>query len=102
MLAEIRRIVTEDVSSRITQYDVMYEAITNAIHANATKVTCTLHSVDIPLEGDEGALGSKKLDNITICDNGDGLNTINYESFCKYRTEHKKNLGCKGVGRFIF
>ena len=37
MLAEIRRIVIEDVSNRIHQYDVMHEAITNAIHANATE-----------------------------------------------------------------
>jgi len=102
MLAEIKRIVTEDVSNRITQYDVLYEAITNAIHANATSVICTLHSVNIPLEGDEGALASKKLDTIKVLDNGDGLTTVNYESFCKYRTEHKKALGCKGVGRFIF
>lgn len=102
MLAEIRRIVTEDVSIRITQYDVLFEAITNAIHANASHVICALHSIAIPMEDDAGKLGDKKLDNITVWDNGDGLDKTNYESFCKYRTEHKKALGCKGVGRFIF
>lgn len=102
MLADIKRIVTEDVSSRITQYDVLYEAITNAIHANATTVTCTLYSSTVQMEDDEDVLSDKKLDNITISDNGDGLNQTNYDSFCKYRTEHKKALGCKGVGRFTF
>jgi hypothetical protein len=102
MLADIRRIVNEDVSSRITQYDVIYEAITNAIHANATKIVCTLDSLDNLLKEDEVDLLTRRVDAITVCDNGDGLNDINYNSFCKYRTELKIKLGCKGVGRFIF
>lgn len=102
MLADIKRIVNEDVSSRITQYDVIYEAITNAIHANATKIVCTLDSLDNLLKEDEVDLTNRRVDAITVWDNGDGLNDINYNSFCKYRTELKIKLGCKGVGRFIF
>ncbi len=44
MLADIKRIVNEDVSNRVTQYDVIFEAITNSVHANATKIKCTLDS----------------------------------------------------------
>lgn len=79
-----------------------YEAITNAIHANATKIVCTLDSLDNLLKEDEVDLANRRVDSITVWDNGDGLNDINYKSFCKYRTELKIKLGCKGVGRFIF
>ncbi len=33
---------------------------------------------------------------------GTDLSKKNYESFCKYRSEYKIDLGCKGVGRFVF
>lgn len=102
MLAEIRRIVNEDISNRVTQYDVLFEAITNAIHANATHIICKLNSSDNPIKEENIEIISKKVDNISITDNGDGLNKENYNSFCKYRTEHKKAFGCKGVGRFVF
>ncbi|MEI6347259.1 MAG: hypothetical protein WCP69_04845 [Bacteroidota bacterium] len=103
MLAEIRRIVNEDISSRVSQYDVIFEAITNAIHANATNIICTFHTGEYTLkEHDVIEIANKKVDDITIFDNGDGFNTSNYNSFCKYRTDLKKDLGCKGVGRFVF
>lgn len=38
MYAEIKRIVDEDISPRMTQIDVINEAITNAIHADATEI----------------------------------------------------------------
>ena len=102
MLAEISRIVAEDISIRTNQYDVLHDAIINAIQANATKITCILSSNDNLLEANGTELTENKVDTITIIDNGNGMNQENYESFCKYRTNHKKELGCKGVGRFIF
>tara|TARA_R110002033_G_scaffold46013_2_gene90301 strand:+ start:9620 stop:11575 length:1956 start_codon:yes stop_codon:yes gene_type:complete len=102
MLAEISRIVTEDISNRVTQYDVLFEAITNAIHANATTIKCYLNSNDSQLTDDTKEIGSIRVDSIKIIDNGDGLTDENYKSFSKYRTEFKKALGCKGVGRFVF
>lgn len=102
MLAEISRIVTEDISNRVTQYDVLFEAITNAIHANATSIRCYLNSNDSQLTEEEKEIGVIRLDTIRITDNGDGLTDENYKSFSKYRTEFKKALGCKGVGRFVF
>lgn len=102
MLAEISRIVNEDISNRVTQYDVLFEAITNAIHANATNIRCYLNCNDNMLTDDEKVLGSIRVDTIRLVDNGDGLTDENYQSFSKYRTEFKKALGCKGVGRFVF
>ena len=45
MFAEMKRIVDEDISSRVSQYDVIFEAITNAIHANATTIDCVFNSL---------------------------------------------------------
>lgn len=102
MLAVISRIVSEDISIRVTQYDVLFEAIINAIHAKASKIVCRLNSSDNPMKENGLEIINKKVDTITISDNGEGLNNDNYNSFCKYRTEYKKELGCKGVGRFVF
>ena len=104
MLAEISRIVNEDISNRVTQYDVLYEAITNAIHANATEIVCQLKGYDPTIKEAESntELYKRKVDHIIITDNGDGLNEDNYSSFCKYRSDFKKKLGGKGVGRFVY
>ncbi len=42
MLAETRRIVNENISILVSQYDVLFEAITNAIYPKATKITCKI------------------------------------------------------------
>ena len=102
MLTDISRIVNEDISNRINQYDVLYEAIINSIHANATEIICKLISFDNPQKEEDKEVLPRRLDSITIADNGDGLNDENYKSFCEYRTGYKKDLGCKGVGRFVF
>jgi len=102
MFAEIRRIVDEDISIRVSQYDVIFEALTNAIHANATSIECSLDTHDNLIADGERTFAKKRVDSIIISDNGDGLNDRNYDSFCKYRSDHKKELGCKGVGRFVF
>jgi hypothetical protein len=102
MLAEISRIVSEDISSRVSQYDVLYEAIINSIHANATDIKCYLSTSDNFLNEDGQEIGTIRLDSLRIVDNGDGLTDENYKSFSKYRTDYKKKLGCKGVGRFVF
>jgi len=102
MLAEIRRIVNEDISSRVTQYDVLYEAITNAIHANSKEIVCRFNSFDIPIKENETEIIRRKVDTISVKDDRDGSTTDNYNSFCKYRSDYKKALGGKGVGRFVF
>jgi len=102
MLADISRIVNEDISPRVTQYDVLFEAVTNAIHANATEIKCYLNTTQNQLKEEDKELGAIKVDTIKIIDNGDGLTDKNFASFSTYRTEHKKELGCKGVGRFVF
>lgn len=100
--ANIRRIVAEDISIRVDQFSVLFEIITNAIYANATEIKCELNSFDTPIEFDPQNPAKKRLDTITVTDNGDGFDDDNYKSFSTYRTERNKNLGCKGVGRLIY
>lgn len=102
MLAEISRIVNEDISNRVNQYDVLFESITNSIHANSTSIKCYLNCNNMVADDGEESIGTIKLDTIKVIDNGDGLTDDNYKSFSKYRTKFKKELGCKGVGRFVF
>jgi hypothetical protein len=102
MRADIRRIVSEDVSPRVNQYNVVYEAVTNSIQAGATRVVCTFNSNDNPIQDDGILVVQKRVDSITIVDDGLGFNGSKYESFCTYRSEANKELGCKGVGRLIF
>ena len=78
MLAEISRIVTEDISNRVTQYDVLFEAITNSIHANSTNIKCFLNSYDSQLTDDTKEIGSIRVDKIKIIDNGDGSFTVSF------------------------
>lgn len=100
--ANIRRIVAEDISIRVDQFSVLFEIITNAIYANATEIRCELNSFDTPIEFDPQTPAKKRLDTITVIDNGDGFDDENYKSFSTYRTERNKDLGCKGVGRLIY
>jgi hypothetical protein len=73
------------------------EAIINSIQANATKI-----EIDFDLESDLGADSKKKINTITIKDNGDGFNDNNIKSFTTYMSSFKENSGCKGLGRFAF
>ena len=103
MLTNIKRVVEEEVSNRTTQMSVLYEAIINAIHANSKHIICRLSSAEGLLKSEEEEVVERKVDDIEIEDDGDGFGDANYESFCKYRTDHKQDeFGCKGVGRFVF
>lgn len=99
--AEIKRIV-EDISIRVNQNDVILEAITNAIQANATKIDCYFDLNENPIDFEEFDNNKRKVDKIIIQDNGDGMNDNNYNSFINYRSDYKAELGCKGIGRFLF
>jgi len=82
--------------------DVICEAVTNAIHANANKIICRLSTDQAVLKTEEGEIAPRKVIAIDVEDNGDGFTDSNYKSFGQYRTAHKVSLGCKGVGRFVF
>jgi len=44
----------------------------------------------------------KIYEKIIVEDNGEGFNDKNTKSFKEYKTQLKRKLGCKGIGRFLF
>jgi len=81
----------------VTWKQIIYEAITNSIQANATHIKINFTSHTLNLEDT-----NKYIDTITIKDNGDGFNEKNTKSFKEYKSNFKRSLGCKGIGRFLY
>lgn len=85
----------------VTVYDVLKEAIMNSIQANATNININLQfEYEKALDGDTSSRGN--LREIIIEDNGDGLTQKNIDAFLEIATDHKKNIGGKGIGRISF
>ena len=101
MSTNIKRIVTEDISNNTTELHVIFEAVVNAIQAEATKITCRFFS-DPAMKDGNGDLCPRKITGMDICDNGHGFDDEDIVSFKEYRTDKKIEYGCKGVGRFCF
>ena len=89
VIASIETIVND--LKPITWKQVLYEAITNAIQADATEIKINFIQD-----------AQNYIDSIVVEDNGDGFNETNTKSFREYRSNYKKHLGCKGIGRFLF
>ena len=62
MLTNIKRVVDEEVSNRTSQMSVLFEATTNAIHANAKHIVCRLTSKEGSLKSEEGEVVERKVD----------------------------------------
>jgi len=95
VVASIETIVND--LKPITWRQVLYEAVTNALQANATEIKINFIHNALNLEDTE-----KYIDSIVVEDNGDGFNEENTKSFSEYRSTYKKHFGCKGIGRFLF
>lgn len=100
MSVSIDRIV-EDINNKVTIENVIYEAIANSIQANADSITIKLEPCIV--QSTESNINQKiNIDNMVIEDNGDGFTQENIKSFNTYKSSYKKQIGCKGVGRFLF
>jgi len=95
VVASIETIVND--LKPVTWRQVLYEAVTNALQANATEIKINFIQNSLDLEDTP-----KYIDSIVVEDNGDGFNEENTKSFREYRSTYKKHLGCKGIGRFLF
>lgn len=97
MKAETVSIVND--LKRVTVNQVVYEAITNSIQADATQIELSINS----LNSDFDDVGNQYVSEIQVVDNGHGFKSDDLESFQTYRSRHKKaRFGAKGVGRFLF
>ena len=81
----------------ITWEQVIFEAITNSLQANATEIKIKFIQKSLDLNNTK-----KYVERIIIEDNGDGFNKDNTNSFKTYLSTHKKDLGAKGIGRFLY
>jgi len=88
VVASIETIVSD--LKPITWRQVIYEAVTNALQANATEIKIDFIQTQ------------EYIDSIVVEDNGDGFDDANTKSFREYRSTYKRHLGCKGIGRFLF
>ena len=88
--------VLRNIKDKITFLNVVYESISNSIEANSTVINIFFRKTDSIIEGEYLS------DGFSITDNGDGFNKENRDSFLEYYTDHKLELGCKGVGRFTW
>jgi len=96
----LKKFIAEHYKGGVTARDVIREGVTNSIHAGASTV-----SVDLWFEKQPGLFGDEErnvLDKITISDNGEGFTQENLNYFDEICTDHKDDIGGKGVGRLAF
>lgn len=96
----LKKFIAEHYKGGVTARDVIREGITNSIHAGANEI-----SIDLRFEKQSGLFGDEirnVLDRITISDNGEGFTQENLNYFDEICTDHKDDIGGKGVGRLAF
>ena len=89
--------VLKDLNNKITFLQPLYEAISNSLEANASNIDIIFEKEELLDIGKE-----PKITGFTIIDDGDGFTNENIESFKEYLSQYKKDLGCKGIGRFTW
>lgn len=88
--------ILRNLKEKIDLSHTLFEAISNSFDADAD-------SIDIVFKAEENLdVGSKLVSGFTVEDNGVGFTEKNIDSFSEYLTDHKIELGCKGVGRFTW
>ena len=99
------RVTIKSIVQDLPQIDykqLLYEAITNSIQANATDIKIRFNYNILDFKKEDIKDNEKVLDSIEIIDNGEGFTQKNINAFKEYKTENKIELGCKGVGRFLY
>jgi len=95
-IVSIKNIV-DDLPSTVSWKQVVYEAVTNSIQAGATNIKINFTSNTMEMENPK-----KYIDSIVIEDDGEGFVQKNLDAFKEYKTQNKRELGCKGIGRFLY
>lgn len=93
----------------------LYELISNSIHAIEERKTAGLmgeeesgriivrliRNGDSKIQEQIRTNDDYPIHSIEVEDNGIGMNDVNYKSFIEADTDHKLNIGGKGLGRFV-
>lgn len=93
--ANIKDIVA-NLGKNVKFLQPMFEAIINSLEANATDIRINIHQ-DNTLFDDYSHIRS-----FSIEDNGEGFTEKNIEAFATLWTDNKRQIGCKGSGRFTW
>jgi len=93
--------IVEDLPE-ISYQQVLYEAITNSIQADATQIDVKFVYRILDFDKKDIKDNVKILESIEIIDNGEGFIEKNIIAFKEYKTKNKITLGCKGIGRFLY
>ncbi len=97
MNVDIEEIV-KHIGKNITFLQPVYEAIVNSLEAKADKIEVEFfRDNQIQIFGE-----NNKINSFTITDNGEGFTEDNINSFDQLWSTHKRELGCKGSGRFTW
>lgn len=96
MEANIDSIVRD--MKKVSVEQVIFEAVTNSIQAKATHINIYFDDLNHAVDDEDNQFIFK----IKIIDNGEGFTPENLASFKTYRSVHKKNMGAKGIGRFLY
>lgn len=89
--------VVSNLRSKVPFLQPLYEAVTNALEANATQITVILEEEVLLLNETDA-----KITGFVVRDNGEGFTEKNVNSFTKLWSDAKKDLGCKGYGRITW
>ena len=95
--------ILESFNQPIPFEQPLIETIANSLEANASEIEIIL-SVDesqTQIE-DKNIKIIRRINGFTIIDNGDGFTSQNIDSFTKFKSNLKRKIGCKGVGRFTW
>ena len=82
------------LKGNVSFYQPLYEAIANSIEAHAKNI-----NIIFIIENKEG---KREIVGYEIIDDGDGFTNDNIQSFLKYMSDYKANIGCKGIGRITW
>jgi Histidine kinase-, DNA gyrase B-, and HSP90-like ATPase len=98
----LKKFISEHYKGGITARDVVREAITNSIHANARLIEISLMFSEPSQKSVLGAESRTVLQGISVADDGEGFTEDNLSYFDEICTSHKDSIGGKGVGRLSF
>lgn len=97
MIITTKAAVSNFKRKRLPFLQPLFESITNALDANATEINVYFESEPVITNETD-----QRITDFKIVDNGDGFTPENIDSFMTYLSSYKKDLGCKGVGRFTW
>lgn len=96
MIVDVKTVVG-NLKSKVPFLQPLYEAIANALEANATQIVVTLEEETLLVDQENA-----KITGYIVRDNGEGFTEKNIKSFTKLWSDTKKELGCKGYGRITW